>query len=34
MEKIITGIGIILGMVFGWCLCAIADKSDRDNGNK
>lgn len=34
MEKIVIGIGIILCMVCSWCLCAIADKSDKDNKNK
>lgn len=35
MIKTLIVIGIVTVVAFmGWCLCAAADKSDRDNGNK
>ena len=35
MIKTIVVIGIVVAVaLLGWCLCAVADKSDRSNGNK
>ena len=35
MIKTIVVIGIVVVVALvGWCLCVVADKSDRSNGNK
>ena len=32
-KIVVIGIVVVVALV-GWCLCVVADKSDRSNGNK
>lgn len=35
MIKTLITVGIVVVVaLLGWCLCVVADKSDRSNGNK